>query len=251
MTNKICRKPDIKLFYKYVDGIKLPMNIYLPKEINDHLSAVVCIHGGGWKVGIYNNNPWNGCHMKWQAQHFTNHGCIGIEISYRSVLLGDITVYDILEDCKDAMRYIRSNLHMVNFDNLSVIGDSAGAHLATMLGISQDDEIRPKRVIACNPVIDCSAFAYAFNGTNSQNATPTNYSPEKCADFLFMHGTADTVVDIKQTEKLHNKLKALDKNSEFIAIPDAQHAFILYDYQNTDEYVDSIMEKADRFLGII
>ena len=36
------------------------------------------------------------------------------------------------------------------------IGDSAGGHLVSCLGISEDDFIRPNIVIACNPVLDCT-----------------------------------------------------------------------------------------------
>ena len=71
---------------------------------------------------------------------------------------------------------------------------------------------------------------------------PKKVVGEKCAKFLFMHGTADVIVEIEYTEELHKKLLDCGHSSEFIKIPDAVHAFVLYDYKYPDEYVTNIME---------
>ena len=53
----------------------------------------------------------------------------------------------------------------------------------------------------------------------------------------------DDVLDHTQSDKLHKKLSDFGHKSEFIKIPDAMHAFVLYDYKYPDEYVTQIMEK--------
>ena len=64
-----------------------------------------------------------------------------------------------------------------------------------------------------------------------------------------MHGTADTIVDIKYTEELNNLLKSKGYKSELIKIPDAKHAFVLYDYAYPDEYVTNIMEQITDYIN--
>ena len=134
----------------------------------------------------------------------------------------------MLDDCKDAIRYIRDHFDFVNFKDIVYAGDSAGGYLVTMLGLSQEDELRPHTVISLNPVLEVLG--------------------EKCAEFLFMHGTSDVIVEIEHTENFHKMLLEKGHKSEFVKIPEAQHAFVLYDYKYPDDYVTKIMEKIIKYL---
>ena len=241
------RKPDYNLIYKTVNGINLPIQVFLPDGDLHNRRTVLCIHGGGWNsCAISDNSPWDGGWMGNNAKYFAEKGFIGIAISYRCLTLSDeLNVGDLLDDCKDAIRYIREHFDFVNFDDIIYAGDSAGGYLVTMLGLSQDDEIRPHTVISLNPVLEVPGdkWAYAFNNCNDiDSLVPKKVVGEKCAKFLFMHGTADEIVEIEYTEELHKKLLDFGHQSEFIKIPDAVHAFVLYDYKYPDEYVTNIME---------
>ena len=243
--------PDVKCVYKVVNGINLPMNIYLPSSIEKAKGTIVAIHGGAWNTGVVDNCSWNGGRMAPTAKYYAQKGYISIAFSYRSVLLGDTTIYDIISDCEDAMRYIINNLEYVNINKTVVIGDSAGGHLATMLGISQCDDIRPHAVVACNPVLDCTRekWRYAYKSNFDYiSASPYHQNPKKCARFLFMHGTQDTVVEIEDTIRFNEKLIAMGHSSQMITVDGAKHAFALFDYHNSDEYVLKILSEVDKFI---
>ena len=247
------KKSDINLIYKTVDGLNLPMQVFLPDRDIHNSQTILAIHGGGWNDAIKDNSEWKGGWMADNVKYFVEKGFIGIAISYRSLEVSDkLNVVDLLEDCTDAIKYIRKYLKFVNFDNIIYIGESAGGYLATMLGLSQNDEIRPKSVIALNPVLGSlkNKWEYGFQHCpNIDNFTPSKIVGKKCADFLFVHGTADEIVEMKYTEELNDLLNTKGHKSELIKIPDAKHAFILYDYRNSDEYVTNIMEQVIDYIN--
>lgn len=253
MTNFKNRKADMSLTYKNANGFNLPVQVFLPDKGIRNARTVIFIHGGGWTDAIKDNSDWNGGWMANNARYFSQKGFIGIVISYRSLTVSeDLNVTDLLCDVYDAIRYIKKHLKFVSFDDIVYVGDSAGGYFTTMLGLSQDDEIRPRKAVSLNPVLGLldSKWKYGFNNCEDINAfTPLNIVGEKCADFLFMHGTSDSVVEIKYTEELHNLLVQEGHKSEFIKIPEATHAFALYDYKYPDEYVSDIMDKIINFLN--
>lgn len=84
--------------------------------------------------------------------------------------------------------------------------------------------------ISLNPVLGSldSKWLYGF-----YNCSDIDNFGEKCTNFLFIHGIADKIVDMKYTEEVNDLLNIRDYRSEPIKIPDAEHTFILYDYKYT------------------
>lgn len=111
--------------------------------------------------------------------------------------------------------------------------------------------MRPKTVISLNPVLGAldSKWKYGFsNCSDIKSLTPKYNIGKKCADFLFMHGTADKVVEIEYTEELNNLILSNGHKSEFIKVKNARHAFALYDYASSDELATEIMDKMIDFI---
>lgn len=240
------KSPDVSEIYKSIDGINLPVQVYFPKEACNNNTTVVCIHGGGWIEGITDNSCWDGGWMANNAKYLAAHGFTAIVFSYRSLKLNPaLTVPDLLEDCADAVKYIHKNFSCVNWDKTAYLGDSAGGYFATMLGLSADDEIRPKKVAAANPVLNIldSKWAYGFKECkNIEKYLPIKCIGRKASEFLLLHGTADTVVDIKYTKQMNDALKKAGHKCDFMPLSDEQHAFVLFDYKNPDEKVIKIMD---------
>lgn len=234
------RQPNNRVIYKTVNGINLPMDIYLPDtDIDENTGCVVFIHGGGWNDAIKDNSKWNGGGLQSQARYFAEKGFITIAFSYRSLQAYEgVSLNDLVEDCTDAMKYIKLNLGYVNYDNIIVMGESAGGHLCAMLAISQDDNIRPWAAVLINPVLDTTEkWSYGvMEGQDKYAVSPIHQKPEKCAKLLLTHGTKDTIVDIEDTKRFLGNIKDLGHEAEFIAIEDAVHAYLIFDYQSTDEY---------------
>ena len=244
-------QPDIKDIYRTVNGLNLPVHIFKPKIENDKNEyVVICIHGGGWRTGRKDNSEWSGGDIIHQAKIFALLGYTGVAISYRCITNPDTDITDLIDDCSKAVLYVKEKLNVDN-EHIILIGDSAGAHLATCLGITDEDEVRPEIVISCNPVLDCTKkFTYASDNENVRKwASPVLRDINKCSKFLFMHGDADTTTPIEDTIKMNERLNKMGFDSELITLKNIMHAFILYDYRSTDEEVEKYMEMIEEYLN--
>lgn len=92
----------------------------IPKE---GLPVIIDIHGGGW---MYASKDLN----EYYCMELANKGYCVFSISYR--LVPDVTVYEQIKDCTDALAYINSNIknYPANKKTVMLTGDSAGGQLA-------------------------------------------------------------------------------------------------------------------------
>lgn len=92
----------------------------IPKE---GLPVIIDIHGGGW---MYASKDLN----EYYCMELANKGYCVFSISYR--LVPDVTVYEQIKDCTDALAYINSNMknYPANKKTVMLTGDSAGGQLA-------------------------------------------------------------------------------------------------------------------------
>ncbi|MFI1772014.1 alpha/beta hydrolase fold domain-containing protein [Thalassobellus citreus] len=133
VSKAICYKEDV--VYKKVDGTKLRLDVYIPKNKNSkRYPAVLLIHGGGWLVGSKENE-------RIMAQYLADNGFVAISVSYR---LGFEAVYPAgVIDLKDAMRWMRKHArkYKINPDKIAILGASAGAQLATLIGVTPNSSV--------------------------------------------------------------------------------------------------------------
>lgn len=87
------------------------------------LPVIIDIHGGGW---MYASKDLN----EYYCMELANKGYCVFSISYR--LVPDVTVYEQIKDCTDALVYINSNMknYPANKKTVMLTGDSAGGQLA-------------------------------------------------------------------------------------------------------------------------
>lgn len=133
VSNHIFYKEDV--VYKKLDNSKLRVDVYIPKNKDSKkYPAVLLIHGGGWLVGSKENE-------RVMAQHLAENGFVAISVTYR---LGFEAVYPAgVIDLKDAVRWMRKNAkkYKIDADKIAVLGASAGAQLATLLGVTPNSSI--------------------------------------------------------------------------------------------------------------
>jgi len=120
----------INVAYAGTNNVKQQMDIYIPPGLTSPAPVIVFIHGGGWSSG--SKGPEN---IPFFQQSY-NSGFICADINYR--LSTDSVWPAQIEDCKTAIRFLKSNALTYNIDicRFGVIGESAGGHLAAMLGTS-------------------------------------------------------------------------------------------------------------------
>jgi acetyl esterase/lipase len=121
--------------YKKVGDRKLEADVYIPKgNSKKTYPAVLLIHGGGWLTGSKEN-------QRVMAQHLALNGYVAVTASYR---LGLEEPYPAaVVDLKDALRWMRINAkrYHINPDKIAVLGASAGAQLATLLGVTSNSSV--------------------------------------------------------------------------------------------------------------
>lgn len=128
-------KPSVKaeveyrkdIVYGSGGGEPLRLDLAAPKGLTRHTPAIVWIHGGAWQGGRKEE-------LEGLLRDSAHRGYVAVSINYR---LAPKHVFPAqIEDCKCAVRWLRAHaaqLH-VDPDRIGVIGASAGAHLAMMLG---------------------------------------------------------------------------------------------------------------------
>src|SRR3954466_3401681 len=119
----------------------LTLNVVTPKRAAEQpLPVMVFIHGGGYFMGSSATPVYDGAAL-------ARKGCVYVSVNYRLGALGcldlstlsnrDITIDDnlYLRDLVMALRWVRDNIAVFGGDpdNVTIFGESAGAHAVTTL----------------------------------------------------------------------------------------------------------------------
>ena len=143
------------------DGIKLVGDFCLPKR-RAKAPALIAIHGGGWQIG-------DRSFYKYWGPFLAHNGYAVFAIEYR---LGKPGVYpNALYDVKAALQFVRAKApdYDIDPDRVGLIGDSAGAHLASLLALAggQCNSAYANDAHATTPVnVNLSQGTATFPGTN-------------------------------------------------------------------------------------
>jgi acetyl esterase/lipase len=109
-------------------GPEQQIDLYLPTNGNGG-ALVVYIDGGGWEHGDKTGDSVNPNNLQWLWK-----GYAMASINYR---LAPSALWPAqIQDCKAAIRWLKAHAHEYGYDpnRIAVVGESAGGHLAAMLG---------------------------------------------------------------------------------------------------------------------
>lgn len=112
-------------------GFDLTMDIYTPQTGKASYPVVVFFHGGGWLIN-------NKSIMSQSAAYLAQHGeYVVCNVNYRLLVDAGNTVKmnEIVEDVFGAVLWVKDHIRSYKGDpaKITVTGDSAGGHLATMV----------------------------------------------------------------------------------------------------------------------
>lgn len=251
--------------YKSTASRPLSLDIFsMAKESDSFKPAVILIHGGGWSSG-------DRTLMYPLADYLAKHGFITIPIEYR--LSPEAKYPAAVDDIKDAVAWILKNGREYNIDlnKIAIMGCSAGAHLASLVGLSygiNQIESPPSRTIHAiinidgimdftteksikhedNPNRKLTASERWFGGSYSENtepwqeATPLYYVNEYSPPILFInssqprfHNGRDEAIEKLNVFSIYSKVHTFD---------DAPHSFWLFDpwFERTGGYTVQFLD---------
>lgn len=149
-----------------VDPNLLSLDVYQPENTTDLLPVMVYIHGGYWNAGDKAN-------VGQRAKLFTDSGYVFVSINYRlspdpvDTLSPDAVRFPVHpEDCARAVRWVYDHIDEYQGDStrISLIGHSAGAHLALLLSTNEaflEQEGLALLQIKCTCSLDAGVFDVA------------------------------------------------------------------------------------------
>ena len=180
-------------------------------EFDDLRPALVFVHGGGWVRGDKRKVLFLE-----QAIDFARRGYVCITVNYRL----DASKVPCIKDVKCAVRWLRAHAddYQIDPNRIGAYGNSAGAHLVSMLGVSASN----RELEGDGPFQDYSSQIQAV----AASATPTRpmrrgevnpglaavapitYVTKDAPPFLLFHEVSDRLVDIGHSDDFVKALKA-------------------------------------------
>ena len=231
------------------DSAAQKLDLYLPSgEVDAPRPAIVVVHGGGWRSGDKQRGQW----ARIPAQYASN-GYVAISVNYR--LTGEAPWPAQIADVKAAVRWLRAHAekHAVDVNRIGAYGNSAGAHLVSLLGLVkrsdgldgsgpyQDRSSMVQAVCASATPTDFlnwrepgvvperlgSTFLAGPSDTlhdRARQASPITYARGDAPPFLLIHGTADRTVPISQSNRFAEALReAGAKQVRYMIFDDEAH----------------------------
>ncbi len=229
--------------YKRIGERELKIDIFSPK-VNEHTqTAVILLHGGGWRHGDKSM-------MSLFGPELAKHGFVVFAPEYR--LLSESLWPSQIEDVKSAIRWVRTNALEWNVDpaKIAVEGFSAGGHLALMAAGTPDapeykgedntnisDAI--SAVVAFFPPIEFSVAdpspgvtkAQVLLGddpseTQARRISPIHLVSKDFPPTFLLHGTADKMVPHLTSTRMYIELERNGVAVEVHFYPKHTHEFV-------------------------
>tara|TARA_R110002126_G_scaffold291762_1_gene457085 strand:- start:7818 stop:8663 length:846 start_codon:yes stop_codon:yes gene_type:complete len=241
------------IVYKEIDGIKLSMDLYTPKNIDTakKYPAMVFFFGGGWNKGSVKQ-------FEPHAKYFSKRGIVCFLVDYRVKNRQNTTPFESLKDAKSAIRYIRENAIKFQIDPTKIIasGGSAGGHLAAASALIESyneisDNIatscKPNALVLFNPAIDNGpgGVGYSRVMNDYKNFSPLHNIKLDAPPTLILTGTKDKLIPVATIKKYQQEMLKVGSICEVIFYEGKNHGF--FNYNKFDNYKNTLLEM-DKFL---
>ncbi|MCP4507916.1 MAG: alpha/beta hydrolase fold domain-containing protein [Fuerstiella sp.] len=237
--------------YAAPGGHSLTLDVFSPEKRRRPTPVIVFVHGGGWRNGDKKSGEKN-------AAWLVDDGFAVVSINYR---LTDVAQWPAqINDCYEAVRWVRRNAAKYNFDpnRIAAWGTSAGGHLVALMGtrtcpdpedVSSQvqavcDWFGPSELLTMPPNnvgngrteedVANSNGAKLLGATVknvpqlAQDASALNNVSRNDCPFLIMHGSEDPGVPLSQSRRLHGALNDAGVNSTLHIVKGAGHGGKLF-----------------------
>ena len=245
--------------YAERDSGELKADLYIP-EGDGPFPGVLVVHGGAWYTGTR-------AQLSGFAQMLASRGMTAVAISYRLAPTHRFPAQ--IEDCKEAVRWMRSHAERLKIDpnRIGGFGYSAGAQLVALLGTTDEaDGLEGPVNLANSPStrlqavagggapcdfrsfpMDLDMLAFWLGGTRRQQAeqyrlaSPVEFVSSDDPPMFSFHGEKDNLVPIESPVSMCESLRRVGVSAGFHVVPGVGHVFAMLDR--------TALEKCAAFLG--
>lgn len=237
------KKAEIRkdLVYAERDSGPLKADLFMPQG-EGTFPAVLLVHGGAWRTG-------NKSQLNFVANRLAQEGYVVFAINYRLCPTHKWPAQ--IEDCKSAVRWMRTNAKQSKIDPTRIggWGYSAGAHLVSLLGTTDASHLlegkdvdanspstRLQCVVAGGTPCDLRLLTedkqelLDFIGAGVKEkpelyaqASPAFYLSKDDPPMFLYHGDADELVPLISAELMYKSLKEIGIDCELCVVPKAMH----------------------------
>jgi acetyl esterase/lipase len=202
------------------------LDIWVPKGTTkaSRLPVVVFLYGGGWHWGDRDDYGF-------AARALAAQGFVVVLPDYR--LYPQVRFPAFVKDSAAAVRWVQDNIAGYGGEptQVAVAGHSAGAYNTLMLAL--DHQWLGDRPIQAAISISGPADFYPFTNDNARNALgnapdplqtqPVTFVRKDAPPILLIHGTADTLVRIRNSERLLAQQHAAGGTIELRRLENGSH----------------------------
>ncbi len=239
------------------------------KEINKRAAVLICPGGGYERI----NYLYNGFNL---ARWYNTLGINAFVLIYRLPHQTDLVERELapLQDAQRAMQIIRSSASQwgIEKNKIGVMGTSAGGHIASSLGISNENvssigdamdsiSFRPDFMVLLSPVITMGKYAHPGSKRNLLGPDPTKEKMDKYSGELqvtattpptfIVHALNDSSVNVQNSVQFYTALLDNKINASLHVFPLGGHGIKLEDNPGSTELWLALLEAWLREKGII
>jgi acetyl esterase/lipase len=232
------------------------VDIYLPPTGKSSYPVVIWIHGGAW---MSNDKYADMGYMKNTLREFIDSGYAVASVDYRWSTMAVFPAQ--IQDCNQAVEFLYQNAgkYKLDKDRFGLIGFSAGGHLASLLGLSNNNNVKafyadgkkpafkiklvldfygPSDLLSLkgndikdpgNPITLLLGGMAADNTAKARKASPVTYIDKNDPPFLIIQGQKDESVNPDQSILLSQHLKDAGVKNDLMIIPNAPHYGQMFD----------------------
>jgi acetyl esterase/lipase len=210
---------------------------YLPLDVENVYPAVILIHGGGWNGGDKSS-------LSKEARYLARNGLAAFSVNYSPARE---SLYAPFEDVALAVAWIRAHAdtYSIDPDRIGALGSSAGAHLASMLGVLTDgrptQESGVRGVVAWSSPMDMllwvevlawsTADLEAKLGCTSKadceallrELSPITYVSRNDPKLFFVHSRYE-FLPVGMARRMDRRMDAAHARHTYIEMPGSEHA---------------------------
>ncbi|HLT41416.1 MAG TPA: alpha/beta hydrolase, partial [Sphingobacteriaceae bacterium] len=229
-------------------------DIYMPANTTGKVPLIIWIHGGAWQT---NSKYSDMSYMGNTIAEIINSGYALASIDYRYSTQAVFPAQ--IQDCNKAIAFLNSHADQYGFDKdkFVLMGFSSGGHLASLLGLSNNNKVKefylankitqfgikavvdfygPSDLIsfpgsedAESSIADLLGAAPLFRPDLAKAASPVTYVDQNDPPFLIIHGEKDDMVPPIQSKLLSSWLTLNGVKNDVIVVKDAPHYGKMFD----------------------